>query len=177
MLKSCQKLNVNLFCLFFFIFAALNLSQMEAAGWGNTQEVADYEGVKWIKVYIENNGYRFTAFLPNYSGASLQNDFINMFGKTENNYLITTTFNSVFKTPKSLNEFIKIVQDANPDFIVSAVDGKKLGAKYVVDLTPKNPTSDAFWRFVCTKDRLIQMGTADTNSNRRVYFFESFFVN
>ncbi len=166
--------------LTFVLFSMLLTPHLaEASGWGKTEEVNQFEGVLWNGVYFDMNGLNFIASIPNYAGASMQNGSVSVNGEIDENtgYVIATALNKGFTPPKSLKEFVKIIQDANPDYIIQTVEAKKLGAKYALDLVPKNQADTAFWRFLATKDRLIKMGTDDTNPNRRLYFFESIHID
>lgn len=150
------------------------VSCLEAGGWGKTKEVTEFEGNSWNGVYFEMNGLHLTASIPNYSGAQLKNGAVSLSGQVEDaGYAIITSFNPGFTPPKSLEEFVKMIQDANPNHIVIAIDSEKLGTLYAVDLIPVNQETTTFWRFLTTNDRLIKMGSADVNDNRRLNFFES----
>lgn len=164
-----------LFCSLFALFASLQISSLEAGGWGKTDTVTTYEETLWNGVFFDMNGLNFTASLPNYSGTVMQGN-VSLYGTIEDvaNYVICTTLESQIP-PKSQKEFLKMIQDANPTYQTTAVDGKPFGAKYVVDLIPSK-VGAAYWRFVCTKDRLIQMGTDDANGNRRIHFFNSILI-
>ena len=157
---------------------ALQIPCLEAGGWGKTEEVMEYEGTTWNAVYFNMNGLSFTASIPNYSGTMLQNGIVSLEGKVEedNGYVIITSLDQGFTTPKSRKKFIKMIQEANPEYTVVSIDSKKLGSKYAVDLIPIDQDA-AFWRFLSTDDRLIKMGTADANENRRLNFFESMLIN
>lgn len=174
-----HKPSLLLFSLFFAFFALFQEQALEAGGWGKTDQQIQYEGTKWNGVYFDNNGLYFNASVPNSSGTSLQNGLVTFQGSIGNDigYVITTTFNPGYTPPASLNEFVKIVQEANPSYIVTAIDAKALGAKYAVDMIPKSQDGTAFWRFLTTKDRLIKMGTDDDNGNRRYFFFESIYIH
>jgi hypothetical protein len=159
----------------FAISLISHATNLEAGGWGKTKETFQYEGATWDGVYFDMNGLNLQAFIPNYSGAALQNGEVSINGSVneEIGYLIATSFNSNFTPPKTAKQFVKMIQDANPSHVINVVDSKKLKAKYAVDLIPKNQNDTAFWRFISTNNRLIKMGTDDTNGNRRLYFFES----
>lgn len=152
-------------------------SSLEAAGWGNTKEVINHEGVNWNSVYCNLDGIKLKAKIPNYSGAILQNNIVSLSGEVdEAGYVIITTYNEEFTPPKSQKEFVKLIQEANKSYVVKAVSGKKLGAKYAVDLIPAEEDTTAYWRFLSSDNRLIHMGTDDTNENRRMYFFKNISV-
>jgi hypothetical protein len=171
----CNTLKVVAFSALFGFSCIFNgLSpQLEAASWGKTKEVTNYENVNWTKVYCDLDEINFTADVPNYSYASLQNNDVNFNGEIDHaGYVISTSFSSNFTPPKSQDAFLKEVQDANKSYRVKAVDAKKLGAKFAVDLIPKEEGVTAYWRFLATKNRLVQLGTDDTNKNRRLYFFD-----
>ena len=164
----------QIFSLFITLFTMLQFPCLEAGGWGNTEKVTEYEGTQWNGVYFNLNGLHFDASIPNYSGAVLQNDTASLSGEVgEAGYVIITSFNPGFTPPKSIKKFLKMIQEANPDYTITAIDCKKGGAKYAVDMVPMNQEVTAYWRFFSTKDRLIKMGTADTNENRRLHFFGS----
>jgi hypothetical protein len=166
---------VRLFFVSFFLSQVLQVNTLEASGWGKTKEVMEYEGESWNSVYLDMNKLYFTAFIPNYSGATLQNSNVSITGqvKKDISYVITTPYDLKFNSPKTARDFIKIIQNANPDFIVTAIEGKKLRTKYGADLRPKKPGDTVFWRIVFAHNRLINMGTNDSNENRRHKFFES----
>lgn len=173
----------KLFSLFavsiFLTLFALQISTLEAASWGDTEEVSEYEGIIWNGVYFDLNGLYFTASIPNYSGASLINDEVMVRGNADENlgYGILTTFNGEYIPQASLKKFIKYIEKGNPGYIVSAIDARRFGAKYVVDLVPTDVNNHLFVRFFCTKNRIIQMGTIDTNLNRRAFFFDSLLIH
>jgi hypothetical protein len=172
-----KSLTKAFFVTFFITICLLLQTSLQADGWGKTEQVIEFEGTTWNGIYFDLNGLNLTASIPNYSGASLQNGTVSMTGSVgDAGFAILTSMNSGFKPPKTIQEFVKLVQDANPEFVVSAIDPKKFGVKYAVDLAPVNQDETVFWRFLSTKDRLIQLGTADANANRRVYFFDSVFV-
>ncbi|MDB6081090.1 MAG: putative secreted protein [Chlamydiia bacterium] len=166
---------VFLFSLFLSLSSLCQTAHLEAGGWGKTDKAFEHEGVKWNSVYFDMNGLDFIASIPNYSGAALQNNDATIRGNANEKvgYAIVSPFNPDFTPPKSLKKFIKMVQQSNPDYTVKAVNAKKLGAKYALDLTPKSTNEKTFWRFVSTHNRLIQMVTEDTNESRRFYFFDS----
>lgn len=173
-----SKVRIFLFPLFLAMFA-LQIPCLEAGGWGKTEEVTKYEGTTWNGVFFDMNGLHFTACVPNYDGALLQNGLVSVKGYIGEDvgYVINTSFNAGYKVPKSVKEFVKVVQEANPTDRVVVIDPKKFGAKYVVDIIPTNQQDKAFWRFLCTNDRLIKMGTDDLNGNRRLHFFESIYIH
>ena len=166
------------FILFFAIFSLLQISHLDAGGWGKTKEIIEHEGVLWNGVYFDMSGVNFTASLPNYSGTVLHNDMATLKGKVDENsgYVIITSINQRFAPPTSAQEFVQIVQDANPDYIVHAIDSKKFGALYAVDMIPLSQ-DDVVWRFLSTQDALIQMGCIDNDISRQLYFFESIFIH
>jgi len=174
-----SKFSILSFSLFLALFAWLQAPCLEAGGWGKTEKVSEYEGVKWNGVYFDMNGLYFRASIPNSSGAALQNNMVSLGGKvkgTDAEYVITTSLNKGFRSPRSVKEFAKMIQKANPSYKVTAIDAKKHGAKYGVDMVPKNQKDTAFWRFLATDDRLIKMGSGDTNENRRHHFFKSIHI-
>ncbi|CUI16938.1 putative secreted protein [Candidatus Protochlamydia naegleriophila] len=175
-----SKLNKTaiLFSFFFSLFLLLQTADLTAGGWGKNDHICEHEGTIWNGVYFDMNGLNFSASIPNYSGTSLQNGIVSINGNVkEDGYVIITSFNSGFTPQKSAKEFAKMIQDANPNYLVNIVECKKLGAKYAVDMIPINSNDTAFWRFLSTNDRLIKMGSDDANANRRLYFFESIFIH
>lgn len=173
--KLIKKLCLYSFSIFLAAIALYPLSVLEGAGWGKKEEVVLHEGIKWDRIYFDNK-LHFTAMIPNYDGTCFQNGTITFQGSFENaSYIIITSYNSGF-IPTSLKEFLKAVEEANPDYLVHSIDPKKLGARYALDLIPKNEQTTAFWRFIATPDRIIQMGTGDKNDHRRLFFFESLFI-
>lgn len=175
--KYSSKLS-PLFFSIFLIISALSINSLEAGGWGKAEEVKEFEGANWNGIFFDMNGLHFTASIPNYSGASLQNGEVTLKGvvKGEADYIVSTSFNSGFMPIKSKQEFIKIIKEANPDFTITEVDSKNLGARYAVDLIPKNQKDKEYWRLLL-KDRLVKMKTTDTNENRRRNFFESIYIH
>lgn len=173
-----SKFRILSFAILFAVISLLHMTSIEAAGWGKTEEIVEFEGVNWNGVYFDMNRCYFTANVPNYSGALMQNEMVSVRGHVEDNfaYLISTTIDKGFTPPKSKQEFVKMIQEANPDYNVKAISAGKFGAKYAVDLIPINQENSAFWRFLSTNNRLIQMGTNDNNNNRRSYFFDSIFI-
>lgn len=171
-----SKAPLFLCSILFVLFSMLQISHLEAGGWGKTDEVFEHEGTTWNGVFFDMNGLNFTASIPNYSGTVMQNNEVNLKGSVKEGnirYGIITSFNPGFTPPKSIKEFAKLVQEANPNYMINIIKIKKPGTKYVVDLIPANSQETIFWRFISTKDRLIEMGTSDTHENRRQYFFES----
>lgn len=175
-----SKISMRILSVSFFLAAFLFLQtpSLEAGGWGKSEEVVDFEGAKWNGVFFDMNGLHFLASIPNYSGSTLQNGNIQFKGSVgTSGYSIVTTLNAAYTPPRTLAEFVKLVQEANPNAIVVAVDGSGSGAKYAVDILPKNQEEDgSFWRFLSTKDRIVRMGTIDTNETRRFHFFESIYI-
>lgn len=170
-----SKLGIFSFGILLALFTVLQVSSLEAGGWGKTEEVLEYEGTSWNGVYFDMNGLSFTASIPNFSGAIMKNSETYLKGQVTEGamYIIATSMNPGFKPPKTLKEFVKIIQDANPTCSVIAVNTKKAGVKYAVDIMPIKQEDTTFFRFISTKDRLIKMGTEDVNANRRHHFFES----
>ena len=176
------------FVILFGLFTLLQTPHLEAGGWGKTDDVLEHEKMLWNGVFFDMNGLHFAAFLPNYTGGSLENGWVYLRGQADKdvNYSISTTFNKGYNPPnsppKSLDEFLFNLESHNPDCIVIPVDTKRLGkVKYAADLIPKNPNSgrpwDRYcWRFICTGDRVIRMGTDDANHNRQLYFFDSIYI-
>ncbi len=143
-------------------------------GMGEKGDPIFFEETSWSLVYYDMNDLYLQARLPNYQSTQLTNGLASLYGEVgDAGYVITTSFNSGFTPPKSAKKFLKMIQDANSDLVVSEVNPKKFGAKYVVDLTPIDGASTTFWRFLSTEDRLIKMATDDADENRRDYFFDS----
>lgn len=160
----------------FILFSIIQTNNLQAAGWGKTKEVFECEGIVWNRVFLNLDSLDTVASIPNYSGASFQNGDVFLRGKVEDmGYLIETSYHPNFNPPESKKDFIQMIQSANPNCTVTAVNSKKQGANYAVDLIP-NQENMAFWRFLSTNDRLIKMGTDDTNENRRFTFFDSLFI-
>lgn len=154
------------------------LPPLEAGGWGKGNEQVLYEDADWNSIYFDMNGLYFTALVPNYDGTSMSNGSVEFRGHVDDTagYVIKTSMNPNFTPPKSANAFLKMIQEANPQFQASLVEPKGLGAKYVVDIVPIDPEVTAYWRFISTKDRLLSMGTDDQDALRRTYFFESILI-
>jgi hypothetical protein len=159
----------------FIIFTILQLSCLEAGGWGKTEEVVEFEKAAWNGVYFDMEEMNLTAAIPNYSGAIFRNGEISVRGKVEPRaaYIITTSYNPEYEPPQTIDEFIVIVQEVNPDFYVTVNASYEFGAKYAIDLVPIKQEDLFFWRFLCTNNRLIKMGTNDANEARRTYFFNN----
>lgn len=152
-----------------FVFPAL-----EAGGWGKTEATKDFEKCRWNEVYFDMNDCFFRALLPNYTSAEMRNMDVSFFGQAEGNaYAIIIGLNEDFPTPKSQQEFLKIVEKANPDHQVVLVEVRKSWMKFAVDLTPKTGKENTYWRMIAGKNRLVKMGTIDSNASRRKFFFES----
>lgn len=152
---------------------------LEASGWGKTNKVSQYEGTAWNGVYFDLENLNLKASIPNYSGGQFQNGDVFLRGIIESDdagYVIMSSYNAGFAPPKTLEKFVKMIQDANPEHLVNAVDANKFGALYVVDLIPVDHTDSNFWRFLSSEDRLIRMGTDDSNEHRRINFFESVYI-
>lgn len=174
-----MKKLISFFAVTIFLsLFVLQTSALEAASWGQTEEISEYEGNFWNGVYFDLKGLYLTASIPNYTGASLQNSHVKIGGSAGENlgYAIITNINGDYKPEASLKKFIKNVENDNPGYIVSTVKDRKFGARYVVDLVPTDPENHLFLRFFCTKNRIIQMGTIDTDMNRRAYFFDSLHI-
>lgn len=174
-----SKIPSVLFGIFFTLSFTFQATNLEAGGFGQTEEIFQHEGTTWNGVFFDMNGLNFLAFIPNYSGTVLQNGIVDLNGsiKKDIGYLITTSFYPGFTPPKTAQEFAKMIQDANPYHLINIIGSKKLGAKYAIDIIPMNQEHTTFWRFLSTKDRVIKMGTNDTNENRRLYFFESLYIH
>lgn len=171
--KNVGSLGLKLWLctLFFALSLMLNAISLEAAGWGKKKQVSEFEGAKWNLAFCDINDLYFKAFIPNYIGASLNNGDVYLCGKIdESGYIIITSSGGKLKM-KSLQQFIKIIQDGNADHDVRGVDTQKFG--YAVDLIPRAKGGN-YWRFININKRLVKMGTADANEARRLYFFESF---
>ncbi|GAB4235250.1 MAG: hypothetical protein Tsb0021_14740 [Chlamydiales bacterium] len=171
-----QRLYSFHFFLFFSILAFMSVfttSGLCADGWGQTDDAYEFEDVSWRGVYFDMNGLSFGAFVPNYSGTLMQNSNVCFKGEAGNSlYLIMTSLNPCFSPPDSEQEFLQMIQEANPLFYVLPADARELGAVYAVDLIPVDDNTHSYWRFLCTKDRLIKMVNADENEIRRIHFFE-----
>lgn len=174
-------MNLRIFMIGFFctLFTFLQPVNLEAGGWGQREDVCEHEGILWNGVFFDMNGIHLSAYLPNYSGTQLQNGIVSLEGNINDTigYVIITSFNPGFSPPKSLEAFMKLIQDANPTALINPVDAQKFGAKYAIDLIPANPKESSFWRFIATKDRLIKMGSDDINENQRIYFFDSLYIH
>lgn len=173
--RKMKIVYLSIFLLALVLFQAPNL---EASGWGKNEQIYELEENVWNEVYFDMNGLNLTAWVPNYNGARLQNGMVSISGVAENNfgYVITTTYNTGFSPPKTLKEFVKLIQNANPEFTVVTANAKLFGAKYAVDLIPRNQEDAVYWRFLSTNDRLIRMGTDDTNNYRISNFFDSIHI-
>ncbi len=168
--------------LYSILFALVIMSPLEAGGWGKTDQEVAFEGNSWHEVYFDMNGLHFTALIPNYSGAHMQNSSVSLTGDIEGRipYMIATSFNPGPASPKTLEEFISVIAMANPGFTVAPLDTedfKRMGCMYAADIIPKDHNEVAFLRFLCTKDRLIQMGTTDEDETHRTYFFNSISIH
>lgn len=173
-----SRLSTLVFSVFLPVFVLLQVYYLAADGWGKTTRVVAYEGAVWNEVYFDMSGLYFTAFVPNYAGARMQNDEVSIIGHAGNNsgYLIVTSVSSEFTPPKTSEAFVKMVRDANRYFIVIPVEPTQFGAKYAVDLTPMGQKEPTFWRLLSTDNRLIKMGCSDSNENRRINFFDSIYI-
>ncbi|MBA3604178.1 MAG: hypothetical protein H0W50_11210 [Parachlamydiaceae bacterium] len=172
-----SKFNKLSLPLFLTAAALLNAPALDAGGWGTTKEIVESENISWQKVFFDMNDLYFTALLPDYQSGQLKNGLVSLYGLVDDSgYLITTGFNPGFTPPSTIKKFVKMVKDANPEFIVTQVDVANLRAKYAVDLIPVNQEDSIFWRFLSTEDRLIKMGTEDSNEIRRRVFFDSILI-
>lgn len=163
------------FAAFFAILFILQIPTVEAGGFGKTDEIHEYEEATWHRVYFDMNGLNLKAFVPNSNGVVLSGSNVYFEGNVNEEfvYSIITTYYPGGTPPKTEKEFINLVAEANPTYLLNVVEAKKFGAKYVVDMIPRGNQETIFWRFVVTKDRLIQMGTDDIQGTRRTHFFES----
>jgi hypothetical protein len=161
---------------FLFLFAACVISSLEAARWGKNEQIVELEGVKWNEVCFDTDKLYFVAYIPNFDGTRFQDGFVSLNGIIDDNfrYMITSSAYPSFMPPQTVEEFVELIQEANPDFQVKAIDFQELDVKFAVDLIPKDQASSIHWRFLATNGHLIQMGTDDPNGERRAYFFESF---
>ena len=164
---------------FLLLFAASSValtSPLEAARWGKNEPIVEHEGVEWNEVSFETNELHFLAYIPNYNGTGLQDGFVSINGGIDDNigYMITSSAYPSFAPPQTIEEFVELIQGANPSYQVQAVDLQELGLKFAVDLIPNDQESTIHWRFLATNGHLIQMGTDDPNGDRRIYFFDSF---
>ncbi len=156
------------------VMALLNAPSLEAGGWGTTKEVVEFDNISWQQIFYDMNDVYFTALLPNYQSGQINNGFVTLYGLIDDyGYIVTTPFMSPFNPPNSAEKFAKLIQDANPEFIVTSIDASNLGAKYAVDLISVDQETLLYWRFLSTKNRLIKMGTEDSNESRRQNFFDS----
>ncbi|MFI0435201.1 MAG: hypothetical protein ACH350_05675 [Parachlamydiaceae bacterium] len=169
----------HLLSILFVLFLTLSVVDLEATGWGKTEETVKSKGIVWTKVFIDLKGLSYSAFLPNYSGSAHNKKHIHLSGhvKEESGYLIETDHERGYKPPKSEKFFIKSIKTTNVGYTVKAVPPEKHGAKYAVDLIPNDKSQMIYWRYLATNDRLIKMGTDDRNKERRVYFFDSALIN
>jgi hypothetical protein len=168
----------------FFICMLLCVSpigSLLAHGWGKSDEVVHQYGegnLTWNNVYYDMQGLSFTSLFPGYENTHLQNGGVVMFGSPVENthYVILTTLNAAFKTPKTVKAFVKLIKEANSDYIVNPIECEEFGAQYAVDLVPKSKKVTAFWRFLVSNNRLVKMGTDDIHEENRLYFFQSIFI-
>lgn len=166
------------FSIFFVVFSLLNASCLEAGSWGKTEEAIEFEGTTWNGAYVDVNGLYFTASIPNYSGVSLINNDISFRGHVSflSGYFIFAPFNPDLPSQTEA-EFVQMIQDFHPNYIVTSVDAKSLGAKYAVDLFPTKKEDSLFFRVLSTNNRLILLVTNDANDNRRSHFFNSIYIH
>lgn len=174
-MRSFFHLKNLAFSLVVFFSAVSNHS--EASGWGADKKINEYENTLWQGVYFYMGGLNFTGMIPNYTGDTLKNDCLYLNGEIDDciGYVITTSLSSCFTPPSSAAAFIEEVQSANPDYIVYEVT--RATGEFAVDLVPNCPETTVFWRFICEKERLIKLGTNDTNPARIEYFFKSFKID
>lgn len=156
---------LNVFCI----------SNCDAAGWGKKDNVVTYDNITWNEVYISLVGLNLKAQLPNYSHGGLYSDLVYVTGTNgENYYDIYTTYNKLADFTLTASEYLEEIQATNPEYTVIALDSKPYGVKFVFDLIPNDPSQNDYYRFYCTKNRIIQFLTNDENGNHREYFFNSF---
>lgn len=176
---SKSSIRFSLLFTIFFIFILLNIPSLEASGWGKTEESIEFEGATWNGTYLDMNGLYFTASIPNYLGASLKDNDVFFYGHVAllSAYVIITPFNPDFEPPKTVDEFVEIIQQFEPNYIVTPVDAKGLGAKYAADLIPTKKEDKYFFRVLSTDNRLITLITNDVNKFRRSHFFENIYIH
>lgn len=175
-MKSAFSLLSSRSLLIFLAFLSLlPVTCLQAGGWGKRDTVVEHEGTTWNEVYFDMNGVNYIASIPNYSMGSLENGNATLKGFIDGagGYVIETSLNAEFTPATTANGFLKMIQKANPNYTVVLVDAKKHGALYGVDLVPANDKVTAYWRFLTTKNRLIKMGTDDSDAKRQAYFFDS----
>jgi hypothetical protein len=152
----------------------MHTPSLEAVSWGKTEVVTELGGTSWNGVRCDFDDLKLKAMIPNYEYGSFNNGLIELRGKMgEKNYLIRTGMNPDFTPPKTAAAFLKMVQDGNSHANVTIADVSKSGGKFGVDLVPKDPSKDAYWRFIVTSNRLIKLGTDDQDASHRKHFFES----
>jgi hypothetical protein len=170
-----SRISIFLFSIFIIVFSVIQTTDLQAAGWGKTKEAFEHEGTMWNKAYLDLEGLHVVASIPNYSSGRLFNDTVSLHGQINKDigYVVETTYNTLFNPPESIQEFIQIIQENNPDHSVNEIDSKKQGAAYAVDLIPLNQEYKTYGRYLFINDRLVTMVTEDVNENRRLYFFDS----
>lgn len=136
------------------------------------KEEFEHEGMVWTKYSFKSNLISFTAFVPNYIRTCSDNGNLTIYGKAEKNvsYFITILWDEKFSPIKSIEDYVNIIKNANPDCDVVVANFKLIGAKYAVDLIQKD--NSCFYRFLRTDNCVIQMQTNDNNANRKYQFFD-----
>lgn len=176
--NSSSKLKIFFCSLFFAVFFLGYTPSVEAVAWGRSDKHIAQDGINWDGVYFDVNGLLIEAYLPNYNGERVENKVVILTGEVaaDAKYIIIVSQIPDFTPPKLLPDFVKLVQDTNPDFYVNAANAKDVGSKYTTDLAPKDPQEHVYWRIMATKNRLIKMGTSDADVNRRNFFFSKVFI-
>jgi hypothetical protein len=178
-----SSINRYSFTLILALVALFQISCLSAETWGTTGNVSRFEKIVWDEVYGDLNGLKFTAWMPGYHEDEIDNEMLLFDGQVVYGeksyeyyvYFLTTYFLPNKGLPFKEDELINVLQLLHPNHAAKSIKPKKYGAKYVVELTPKSTDGhiENYYRYICTKDRLIKLSTEDENSNRRQRFFDS----
>jgi hypothetical protein len=180
-----SKTSIFFLSLLTVIFSILPTTDLQAADWGKTEDVFEYEGTMWNGVYVDLDGLNAVASIPNYSEAILlKNNNVLIVGSLEEGKFDDVAYSMVFSIykeldiPKSQKKFVRFIKALFPDFQVNVVDAKTQGARHALDLTltVSEKLGSYFMRILATKDRLFVMGTNDSNELRRLAFFDSLYI-
>ncbi len=144
-------------------------------GWGKTNFLDgeyNFDKINWNEVSINLEDLNLTATIPNYLSANFENGKVSLRGGLADiEYWINTDYKQ-----SSYSNITWKSHGEGQNYVYTAIDGLKQGAKYAAEVFPKNSEKKIFVRCFWTGTRKIEMATHDTNEKRRSHFFNSLFI-